>query len=371
MAYSKFQFIAYDVPTLLLCPPGNFDASRPVPGAEGIKNPDAKARAQRMRDVAAQAANLHGGVLGGADTLKIFVAPEFYFRQDRYSYRDISIVTNLFSALMSAFQEARFNDWLIVPGTVFWTQDAPDPAHDNAAPTSNTTFFNTVMVIRGGAPANAALSDLEKASKTPIVSNGTTNQKSLMSPIDFVLDDNGLARKWDGAINRNFTPIIGDWNWQKAHAFQVKGIQNGLRSIHFGLEVCLEHAETYANPQNPAVGKTANKGALRAALDAWNQHENEQAPAIDLHIITSCGMDICADHVCARAGGYVLLCDGQGTQKLQKVTSARAGATPAVLSPVINPAQTVQVTDNLKVPPPLDGSIPKPQQIKVFPPQLF
>src|SRR5262245_33039639 len=75
------------------------------------------------------------------ETLKVFIAPEFYFRStaDGYSWNTL---TNILGCLKQSFGDWRFDDWLIVPGTIC--------SHQDPEKSDKGTFFNTASVIRGG-----------------------------------------------------------------------------------------------------------------------------------------------------------------------------------------------------------------------------
>lgn len=339
--YSKIQFIAYEVPTLQLAGPGNFArpaapvaAIDPLYHTWNLADNDARNRVLRLVKAADFARTTGAASLGGADTLKVFVAPEFYFRDaaSLEGYTSQSTVNNLYAALLAAFKQDVYKDWLIVPGSIFWSQTTPQSA-----------YLNTVMAIRGRA---ADIVPSGVASAVPVVTNGTTNQKALMSHIDYAFDPTTGAkvdkRRDDAAINPYFAPIFGDWAWQKGHLFTVQDITGpGGKPLTFGLEVCLEHAE--ASPTQ----KT--NGALRNALNQWAQNETAALPVIDVHILTSCGMSLRPRNVCAKAGGYAIACDGfpAPTSRIAPVTAQAGGV--ATLGANLGEAWHQQVPDALKL----------------------
>ncbi len=300
--YSKAQLVAYEVPTLNVTSPGTATSSPYSNDAIGsLSDADARVRVQRMRDVALWAKD-NATNLGGSDTLKVFIAPEFYFRSSADSYGSTSVITNLFAALLASFQTSDFADWLIVPGTAFWSQADPDDD-------SRLLYFNTVFVVRGGTPVTLGSGDWSSA--VPVIGNGITNQKGLMSHIDYATSGN-RRQDQDGAVNAHFRTIIGDWAWRKGHLFRVKDVNNGSGApLTFGLEVCLEHARRYRDAENVTRhDDTEDEGVLKGVLGDWSSKEGGSAPAVDLHLVTSCGMDVDAPNVVARQNGYVMLCDG-------------------------------------------------------------
>lgn len=137
--YSKVQFIAYEVPTaqaiagtddLLTIPPGNFDVSHISPSPK-VNLPvysqgDALTRLQRLAYVLQMA---YLNIPPDSSVLKIFVAPEFYFRPDGRggfdTYNEDEMKTIL-ADLQIMFTDPVWSDWLIVPGTIFWHLSVPD-----------------------------------------------------------------------------------------------------------------------------------------------------------------------------------------------------------------------------------------------------
>jgi len=78
-------------------------------------------RRARMQEAIGKAFELyqskHGSESSDAKTLKIFMAPEFFFR-GFYGAYDVSAVTEIFTALRGFTKDAKFDDWLFVFGTV-------------------------------------------------------------------------------------------------------------------------------------------------------------------------------------------------------------------------------------------------------------
>ncbi len=344
MPYTHVQLVAYEVPTLACTDPGDAtsdpftdDQIEALSRQGGDQNEDAALRVQRLVDVA-DWARRNAGNLGGADTLKVFIAPEFYFRAGLDGYDEVQAPTNIFGALMSAFHVGDFEHWLIVAGSTFWNAASTAAGRDRA-------YFNTVNVVRGGPPE--ALNDDDRESAVPVVGGGTTNQKAIMSPIDYQPGND--RRDWDGAVNPDFKAIIGDWAWRKGHLFQVKGINHANTvmgrlvdgdPITFGLEVCLEHGARYADLDDPQPGNRVAEGVLRGALADWEEREGWDPPAIDVHLLTCCGMPISPANVCARDNGYVMRCDGHpaGTHsQQQQKTGGGLGGAPAAPAPWTGP----------------------------------
>ncbi|HEU5475597.1 MAG TPA: hypothetical protein VFV67_33565 [Actinophytocola sp.] len=298
--YKNVQLIAYGVvtsaPTQIL----------PDTAAPNSYTADARARATRLCDVADWVRTNNTAALSDPSTLKVFVAPEFYFRyggpsdppntlEDSYPNGELLLPNVNEEILKPRFGKKEYNDWLIIPGTMFWHKSAQDSG------TTHPTYFNTVLALHGG--TDTALTPEERNANAdpmtvPTMGPSSTNQKALMSRIDYALNiDN---RQWDAAINPMFQPILGDWEWWRWHTFKVHGVNGPTgHPLVFGLEVCLEHVKAYAG-QVPQFGILR---ALRTSFPTW--------PEIDVHLVTSCGMSLQPAYgVEAQIGGYAIICDG-------------------------------------------------------------
>jgi hypothetical protein len=275
MDYKFVQLIAYQAPTLDLTAPLPKSSEPTHKAVLSLKNDDAQIRVQRLLDVLNWAVETipHDKIdspknpdplsNNQSQTLKVFMAPEFYFRAtaDGYTWNTL---TNILECLKLAFSDWRLDHWLIVPGTICTHQDP----HPDSVGTEEgkRTFFNTASVIKGGS----------KGSMTYV-------HKERRSDIDGVPPS--LS---DGTQDPKFKPLLGSWEEQKQRIFNVDGIT-------FGLDVCLEHLTQ----------------ALKRTVVDWPNKEKGSAPNIDVHLVTSCGMDVKHESVAARTGGCVLLCDGK------------------------------------------------------------
>lgn len=274
---------------------------------------DAETRARTLCDVAGWTRDTFGADIGGQDTLKVFLAPEFYFRfggpaadeetlRNSYPNGDILLPNITEEILRPFFATPEFADWLIVPGTMFWHKSPQESGEPHP------TYFNTVLVLRGGpggplTPDEVARNQQECT--VPVMAGLSTNQKRLMSRIDYAFGKSGRDhRKWDAALNPMFQPILDDWDWWRWHAFTVQGVTgpNG-RPVVFGLEVCLEHVQSTDAP--------GGFGVLRTMERNYGSHCTGPAPLVDVHLVTSCGMTLDEeDGVTTRVNGIAAICDG-------------------------------------------------------------
>jgi hypothetical protein len=294
MPYTHFRFIAYQVPTAAYPTAGTGGpytgypaggtcpavADIPVAG-DAAAPPDWHIRLRRLAAVVDRAAaNLGAG--DNAATLKVFVAPEFYFRPpagaDVAFRRSTYAQEHLFAiwgALDRMFQSPRFADWLIVPGTVMWNR----PREEDAA---RSNYFNSVLYVRGG-PREQATRMIEK---------------QLPSTID------GIPVPFAPGYDPSLRPIYEDWRTQTDRIFRVD-------NVGVGVEVCLDHADdpqcrvlkTVLSRWTQRFGELSSTHQARVAGDA-----NVPVPA--LHVLTAGGMPTVPRSVAARIGGFLLRNDG-------------------------------------------------------------
>lgn len=249
--------------------------------------------------------------LGGADTLKVFMAPEFYFRyggpsdppddlMDSYPEGGTRLPNVVVDVLRRRLRGDEFTDWLFVPGTMFWHR----PVARNG--TDHPVYFNSVSVLRGGpevrlSPRSLAANDA--IGTIPTMGTVSTNQKQLMSSIDYSLRPHDAGRtRWDAALNAMFRPMLGTWEWLRWHIFTVQGMAGpGGDPLVFGLDVCLEHIHEQAG---------SGLGVLRTLCEPGTGYW-DSPPEVNVHLLTSCGMSLDpARGVASRTGGYVARCDG-------------------------------------------------------------
>lgn len=296
MAYTHFQYLAYQTPTfgfdstdgsfLASLAPGDLcDAvdDIPVPDNLGLSD-DAK---KRLRRLAAVVEKAHSELVGDQDTtLKVFVAPEFYFRPEAatnshtYSQEERS---KILVALGLMFKNAKFDHWLIVAGTVI----ANIPVVPVTTP-KTYYYYNTAIAIKGG--TNCKLSAIEKQQP---------------SGIDGVPVNGGITSNTVAA--GNYKEHFEEWSTKKERLFNVDGVQ-------LGLDICLDHAGPVSF--HPAsVGYAFVQDTLRMTKRVANESLSQPPlpaplPDIALHILTAGGMPIVPQSLAAKNGGYILRTDG-------------------------------------------------------------
>lgn len=276
--YTSLLPLSYMVPTFYPTLPG---VPQAVGGAPQVRlaDPDLQARAQRLINVLYLAATEFKDLDGMNDpeALKVFIAPEFYFRkaseqeaeQGRFlrstsfgSYPESARFV-LAEALHEAIhQSPLFKDWVVVAGTIC-SQLPRNPPH-------RLNLLNTALMLRGRRGAMDA--------SMPYM----LMEKHYISNID------GPPQNWHANLDPTTT-----------YSFRLNPDQE-LDNLIFwdgmavGLEVCLDHSmQVVAN-----------------AMNVMNQSLGTTPNALDLQLVTSCGMSIVNQAVAVSDGSLVMLTDG-------------------------------------------------------------
>jgi hypothetical protein len=288
MPYTRFRYIAYQVPTVLdvngaklptLDAGGEVTDHTIAPLVVDRNLPaDARKRLKRLAAVVKLAQRIVNRANDDRGTLKVFMVPEFYFRppntvdpdylNSTYTYDH---AMQIFEAMNTMFVDAAFQDWLFVLGTVMW----------NWVDGNTIDYRNSAVHLLG-----------HQADSLRLI------EKDVPSHIDGVPDP--WPRPWgrqayDPAMEETFR----DWSLRRGHVFDAGGVVCGL-------EVCLDHADPGAMDRQ---GRTHR--VLKHVLSDWFANEPLQpAPAVALHLLTAGGMGISNGSVAATEGGYILRNDG-------------------------------------------------------------
>lgn len=295
MAIQKIQFIGYVVYV------GGKQAERSLqqfyPGMADIDN-DIAGRIALMRGAIEQASR-HGRIDGGSTTLKIFVAPEFFFRGPTGAYTYDQYQTAL-AALQEYAHQAKFADWLFVFGSVVVASDLDDDKKE---------VQNIVIVQRGNTGESGC---------HVIIKEHKSGKDFLVNPLgDDALDDRNVEHAAPAKVS--------DTGREKQkYNFGGEGIFS-IDDITYGVEICYDH----------------NMQRLRRSSVARGEAR------VQVQIIPSAGASIEAKGVVALAGGPVFNCDGlfgtgagahpdgiSGHSQLCTVTTAAFAKTAAVLANV-------------------------------------
>lgn len=287
MTYQKVQFIGYQLYTGPATPTENPNDNYYVGLDDDIA--DIAKRVALMKDAIDTAYPKASTDLG---TLKIFMAPEFYFRGKNGAYPISRLAggdpdldpQSLLGGLSLIAQEDKYKDWLFVFGTgLFHSVD-----HFN-----RYEAYNVAIVQKG-----SFATEQERLSKCVVC------RKQFMSRIDFLkvpatgirLHDVGhlmplMRTDYDGELNTPGTP--GKDGYSGGGIFVLDGIT-------FGLEVCLDHA----------------KYRLKFAWPNEDQYE------IQIHLLPSGGMSILPPAAATCEGGYIFNVDGLNDTTLNRPFSA-------------------------------------------------
>lgn len=251
---------------------------------DSIDTVDYLARCVTLRQAIDAAYNQYSGAHGSnpndAKTLKIFMAPEFYFRGLQGAY-DISLVSKIFDNLRTFTQDERFKDWLFVFGTVIGASFDDRLECRNCGKSGASQFVRTglrqyactgcppdsVGEKRLGARIdNVAL--IQKGGESD-VKNAHVIEKEYVSFIDFRRYASRYAlRRGAEKTSRANTAILKDWDedrrikimGRRHRALAVPGSRDvgggnpsrftdermggsifTIDGIKFGLEICLDH----------------------------------------------------------------------------------------------------------------------------------
>jgi len=281
--YNKIQLVAYHSPTLLGSPTKKPAQIVPIPSAiKVLSNDDEKFRIQCMYQVVLWAAT-DPAVDTSATTLKVFLAPEFYFKTPgpsssggkraaggfgAYSH---NTMINMLECLRTIFTSPLpgkpnlLKHWLIIPGTI--VSDLPGDGKSYSAKASDNVYMNTAPVIQG-----------EKDGFYHYI------HKYFISGIDGPPEDASIS--WKGP----YKTVLAKLKAKGLDEFDSYSFQ--VDNVSFAFDICLDHAKGVAK-------KTAKRSA-------------------DVHLVTACGMGLEDTSVVAKAGGHAMICDGHPSPALPR-----------------------------------------------------
>jgi hypothetical protein len=283
MPYNKFAFFSYRCATAFNNDQGNLADFLPHPTdqsdiaqviranrtwLDNIQSVDGRIRVLKtliIIDEARRWADDH--YYGGPNVLKIFVAPEFYFRphaedstapgEKRYTEADgFSMLTSLLQTLSDPI----FNHWVFIPGTLISTAQIA------------TKYFttNTGVIIEGG----------------------TTNHIGVIKHNTSEVD--GVQKGYQGDEADNYSLFE-----YKAYLNEKTDLFLLVHNKTFGLEICRDHSVDLAVLKHAVVN---NKDRV----------ENRAiAQGLDFHILVSLGSHLNPTGVAARQNGYIFQFDGK------------------------------------------------------------
>lgn len=367
MPYTHFQYIAYQVPTVTRTapypngqaiygiPPGRIVNPPQLRGNVGGLGPDAKTRIERFIGVMVEAQQTLQRLGDNNHTIKVFMAPEFYFRPNNakvsYTYAQYRAIKNVLRETITAHNQ--FRHWLVVPGTILWEWTANTPGRPN--PTGKSIFFNTAIYIK------------ERDTRTI--------EKYAASTIDGIpTGRHGGGGTGGQSTDEAFPKYYQTPAKMEKHLFRIKGIK-------VGLDICLEHVVfSVLNPAGPGHRYGVVKKSLSNRITGAFNRRNEP---IHLHLLTAGGMGIVPSSVAATTNGWILRNDGYNVNILtecKQVTGYNYGeaydlCNTAILGPELTTLHSSRITDrNLYLePPPAATSYwaTHPQMIKIYERQVL
>ena len=300
MSYSKAQFIAYGIYT-----GRGHNPDRYIGLADEAA--DVRQRVKLMTE-AVNAAGNWPGVDPRPDVLKIFIAPEFYFRAVRGGYTDLKYVNgegagrdpnSIVGGLANAVQDARWKDWLFVFGTSMVVAGTllPEDRIDPKTGQPYKDFIGRPIVGKAIALLNIAL--VQKggyASEEERTSKAVAVIKDLLSPVDWQ-DGPGVVVS-ENTVQYFPRPVsyASEVNTPGPGGGGGGGGGNGgaifkLDDITFGLEVCADHGLGRLKKAKPQAGDTF----------------------VQIQLVPSGGATITPARVAALKGGLVCNVDGAST----------------------------------------------------------
>jgi hypothetical protein len=288
MPYTHFRLIGYEVHSAASSPPNpvlsGWSPGTECPAIARVPVPatlpdDARIRLKRLASVVdlAKTQITAGGRADNANTLKVFLAPEFYFRPPATTGADytgntypVQVSTQMFDALNQMFVAADFADWLFVCGTLMW--------NTRADPRREPLYFNTAIIVRGG-----------QADTLQVV------EKRIPSNIDGLPQPMAPAKFGGPLAGPGYDPTVKlffeKWSQRKRRIFRVDGVTCGV-------EVCLDHLDS------------PNCRVLRRVIVDWDATDPLPLPDVQLHLLPAGGMTIKPSSVAAKVNGYILRNDG-------------------------------------------------------------
>ncbi|NOK09596.1 hypothetical protein [Corallococcus exercitus] len=309
--YSQLQFIACAVPTQPAYGRGRYIAMQ-------RQKEDIRSRCMLMK-LSAEKARAQAET--SSSCLKVFVAPEFYFRGRTGAY-DLEGLQAVVSQLRAWASAPQWRDWLFFFGTVVGT--FLDPNNQNEV-------INAAVVHRGGSgPDGTRIVMKEALAPDDFLSaihlrNTTNPARGILTMEQLVGLKDGT--QFDAVQNR------GPGKEHQERPFDGTGVFDEAR-VRFAVEVCADHLVS----------------RLAKSPTAWL----DWLPQVQ--VITSCGVgDFNADSVVASKDGFVFRCDGffaetqqsvAAHSRLSKVTGARTRSQGATLQEVQR-TKTVKLRNHL------------------------
>ena len=249
-------------------------------------------------------------------TLKIFNAPEFFWRGPRGSYS----MTNMFEtggaleliidALDNIAQQKRFEHWLFIFGTIVASEDII--LSDG---TNKTAYINVAPTLRGFDPATTN----EEGMKMLV-------PKRYLSYVDFLADDRISAEPFvqDPYITQSeYDNTI--WNsaakyLEESDYFLLKDSWLIMDNIAMTIEICLDHAKGFAQNMYTRLRASQGQQQIPSIEDGAVRQVNVPTSMSQVSLVTSAGLTIEEKSLVLTNGGSLFLIDGKNPDNPRLIT---------------------------------------------------
>jgi len=240
-------------------------------------------------------------------TLKVFVAPEFFWRgpqgaydaatilkNDVYNIEEFNAISEICEELEKLVKNPKYNNWLFVFGTII-AASRNDLRNDD-----DFLFFNFAPILQGGPLGKKMLAPKEYVSSIDFLRpprkgrrnpafNGTS---STAVPWAFDVTDSDLTGKHH--YDFDLWEELSDYLESERGYTLVRRNFFEIENIRFTLEICLDHAAGEAQKNFLQKGGGVHKDVLPA----------------DVSLISSAGMQIIDKNLILKDGGVVYHQDG-------------------------------------------------------------
>jgi len=284
MAYTEIQLIGYEIFTgPALTPQGKV--------YRGLAS-DLDDMAYRVTLMLEAVECARKAAMKDAACLKVFVAPEFYFRGSKGAYpisrvvgegqggRATSNLLDMLRALVKT-KDKDYEHWVFVFGSIIASSGAPGITNQG----SQGEAYNISLIQRGeqGIEGSRVVVK-EHKSGVDFLKVSPGSGAVLDSAVRHLMAGKRTETGWDP--NRGAGKELGRREYEGLGIFEIEGIT-------FGLEICLDHGSQRLR-QSPPGPK-----------DPW----------VQVQLVPSCGMHINPAAVIACKGGLVFNVDGSYTLK--------------------------------------------------------
>lgn len=263
--------------------------------------------------------------------LKIFLAPEFFFRYKDGAYKfkadgmpegECEDVCHILKGLDSIVAQAKYKDWLFLFGTIIASE---------ALPTSDPfdyQFFNFAPLYKGYDPATS-----NGVGKKFIVPKRYVSQIDFLTPLrDITMrqkrSSTAVLELLDEADHRDDNVVInphesgvkkyGSTKWleyksglTRYHGYTM--IEYGwfvMDGITFSIEICVDHLLHRALMTFMADLVTGSKTRIPSSSEDRVVYVNIPKEQAQIQLVSSGGMGINVDSIAVADGGYIFLQDG-------------------------------------------------------------